>query len=77
MTVVREVTADDWAVWQEVRLRSLLDSPGAFRSTYEGELEFTEQVWRTRLGDPEAVSVLAWQEGAPVGIGGGFQDLPG
>lgn len=77
MTVVRELTADDWAVWREVRLRSLLDSPGAFGSTYEREMEFTEQFWRLRLGDPDAVSVLAWQDDAPVGIGGGFQDIPG
>ena len=77
MTVVREVTADEWPVWREVRLRSLLDSPAAFGSTYEHELGFTESFWRERLGNPEAVSVLAWQGNAPVGIGAGFQDLPG
>lgn len=77
MPVVRALTADDWTVWREVRLRSLLDSPGAFGSTYERELAFTEQFWRERVGDPEAVSVLAWQDDEPVGIGGGFQDLPG
>ena len=77
MTLVRVLTADDWAVWREVRLRSLLESPGAFGSTYEGELGFTEQFWRARLGDPEAVSVLAFQDGAPIGMGAGFQDLPG
>ena len=77
MTVVREVTADEWPVWREVRLRSLLDSPAVFGSTYEHELGFTEDFWRERLGDPEAVSVLAWQGDAPVGIGAGFQDLPG
>ena len=77
MTVVRELTADDWAIWRDVRLRSLLDSPTAFGSTYERELEFTEVTWRERLGDPDAVSVLAWQDDAPVGIGAGFQDLPG
>lgn len=77
MTLVRVLTADDCAVWREVRLRSLLDSPGAFGSTYEHELGFTEQFWRARLGDPEGVSVLAWRDDSPIGIGGGFQDLPG
>ena len=77
MTIVRELTAEDWAVWKEVRLRSLLDSPGAFGSTYERELEYHEQFWRARIGDPEAVCVLAWRDNEPVGIGGGFQDLPG
>ena len=60
-----------------MRLRALLDSPGAFGSTYERELAFTQQFWRERVGDPETVSVLAWQDDEPVGTGGGFQDLPG
>ncbi len=77
MTVVRKATADDWPTWREVRLRSLLESPGAFGSTYEREMAFTEQFWRARLGNPDAISVLAWQDDAPVGIGGGFQDRPG
>jgi GNAT superfamily N-acetyltransferase len=74
---VREPTADDWAVWREVRLRSLQDSPGAFGSTYEQELGLPEEFWRERLDDPGGVCVLAWQDGLPVGIGGGYQDLPG
>lgn len=77
MTVVREPTADEWAVWRDVRLRSLLDSPGAFGSTYDHELRFTERFWRARLADPEGASMLAWDADAPVGIGAGFQDLPG
>lgn len=77
MTEVRELTADEWALWRAVRLRSLLDSPGAFGSTHEREVGFTEQLWRERLADPEAVSLLAWRDDEPVGIGAGFQDEPG
>ena len=37
---------DDWAVFREIRLRSLLDSPDAFGSTYGEESSQTERAWR-------------------------------
>ena len=74
---VRTIGEDDWATWREVRLRALRDSPRAFASTYSRELGFSEELWRSRLGDPAAVSALAVEDGVPIGIGGGFQDRPG
>ena len=64
-------------MWREVRLRSLLDSPRAFGATFEEEQGFTERLWRERLANPDGVSVLAWHDDVPVGIGAGFQDVPG
>lgn len=74
---VREAGGDDWPLWRDLRLRALLDAPTAFGSTYARELAFTEPDWRDRLENPDGVVVLASHQGTPVGMGGGYQDLPG
>jgi ribosomal protein S18 acetylase RimI-like enzyme len=74
---VRVLCGDDWAVLRDIRLRALRDSPSAFGSTYEREAGFAETHWRERLEDDSSVSVLAEVDGRPVGMAGGFPDLPG
>ncbi len=80
----RILTAEDWELWRDLRLRSLADSPHAFGSTLEREQAFTEEDWRGRVAGwtapDETVAgpaVLAEADGEPVGIGGGFRDEPG
>jgi len=74
---VRVADADrDWTTWRDLRLRALRDSPSAFASTYEREVGFAETQWRQRLGG-DGVAVLATVSGDPVGMAGGFRDLPG
>ncbi|HZB79242.1 MAG TPA: GNAT family N-acetyltransferase [Actinomycetota bacterium] len=46
MTRVERLREDDWAVFRELRLRSLLDSPEAFGSTYGDESSWPERPWR-------------------------------
>jgi GNAT superfamily N-acetyltransferase len=72
---VHLVAADSWRTWRETRLRALRDSPDAFGSTYEREAAFTEADFRARLG-VVGCSVLATTAGGPVGMAGGFLDLP-
>ena len=43
---VEPFVEDDWAAFREIRLRSLLDSPDAFGSTYGEESSHAEPAWR-------------------------------
>ena len=69
---------DDWAVFRELRLRSLLDSPEAFGSTYGHESSQTERAWRDwaagRWRDGTA-AVFAGRadDGTPVGTATGAE----
>ncbi|QNN53327.1 GNAT family N-acetyltransferase [Nocardioides mesophilus] len=74
---IREATGEDWPLWRELRLRALGESPGAFGSTYERELAFTEAAWRGRLDGVAGPAVLATIGSRTVGMGAGFRDLPG
>jgi ribosomal protein S18 acetylase RimI-like enzyme len=46
MTNVERLGEDDWVAFREIRLRSLLDSPDAFGSTYGEESSQVEHAWR-------------------------------
>jgi len=46
MVRVDRLGEDDWALFREIRLRSLLDSPDAFGSTYGEESSQSERAWR-------------------------------
>lgn len=52
---LRLLSADNWEVLRDIRLRSLADSPDAFGSTLERETPFDEAEWRRRLLHPVAV----------------------
>jgi ribosomal protein S18 acetylase RimI-like enzyme len=44
------IDEEDWAPFREIRLRSLLDSPDAFGSTYGEESSRGERAWRDWVG---------------------------
>lgn len=46
---LRQLTSDDWAMYRDIRLESLRESPGAFASTFEREVAFDESEWRRRV----------------------------
>jgi GNAT superfamily N-acetyltransferase len=72
----RRVGSDDWADWRELRLAALLDSPGAFASTYKSERDGTEQEWRNRLDPVNGMALIASVDGRPVGMAAGYQSRP-
>jgi GNAT superfamily N-acetyltransferase len=46
MTEIRALSSDDWQDIRDVRLRSLIDAPEAFTSTFGRESTYDEAKWR-------------------------------
>ncbi len=73
-TELRPLTADDWQLLREIRLRALADSPDAFGGTLEQSLAQPESFWRDRLSG-EGPTVVVLESGRAVAMGG--VHLPG
>ena len=84
MCEIRTLSADDWAVWREVRLRSLADAPEAFGSKladWQG-VNDREDLWRTRFENVAYNAVAVAESGSQgewrvVGTVGGMHHSPG
>ena len=78
MARVQRLGENDWALFSEIRLRSLLDSPEAFGSTYGAESSQTERAWRDWVagrwrGGVSVVFVGYADDGTPVGTATGAE----
>ncbi|HEY3711251.1 MAG TPA: GNAT family N-acetyltransferase [Amycolatopsis sp.] len=74
MTVIRELTVDDWADWRALRLTALSEAPHAFGARlaeWQGEGD-TEARWRQRLID-RPFNVLAEVDGRAAGMASGTE----
>ena len=75
--VVSRVRPSDAPVLKEIRLAALLDSPFAFGSTHEAEVQRTDQDWQLRAerssAGSDSVTFLAWRDRTPIGITGGYR----
>src|SRR5664279_5385576 len=69
---IRPATAEDWRHYRYIRLEALSSAPTAFGSTYAGEVDRAEELWRGRAGNPRAL--LAFAGDVAVGIAVGFDD---
>ena len=65
---IREVSADEWPLWRDLRLRALGDVPDAFRSTLEEESSQPDSWWSDRVSDPNGAFWVAETEAGAVGI---------
>lgn len=65
---VRRLGPGDWERSRAIRLRSLLEVPDAFWSTYEEELAFDEATWVDRLDRDRSATFLAEADGRDVGM---------
>lgn len=67
MIAIRELSADDWTDWRELRLDALREAPGTFGSKLADWLDAPESRWRSRLVDVP-FNLLAEYEGMPAGM---------
>ena len=72
MPVIRPLYPEEWAIYRELRLRSLADAPDAFYSTLESESARSPEDWAARLA-AAAVSgkdcpLVAELDGKPAGL---------
>jgi GNAT superfamily N-acetyltransferase len=67
---VQRFDPDEWALYRELRLRALSESPQAFTSTHEREAAFEEPAWRAR----SASMAYATRDGVPAGIAGAMRE---
>ncbi|MEO7423408.1 MAG: GNAT family N-acetyltransferase [Ornithinibacter sp.] len=63
---VVQVGPDQWQVYRDVRIASLVDSPRAFWATYAEASGRTQEQWRGRLGR-DVPTWVALEGGRPVG----------
>lgn len=62
------MSADDWELVRDVRLRALEDAPSAFGSRLQDERHRSEHHWREWIQRANAATLLAFDDGAAVGI---------
>jgi ribosomal protein S18 acetylase RimI-like enzyme len=77
MITLDPITAQNVPLFREVRLRALRDTPTAFGSTYEKELQFTDADWLERAlswNGERGIGFLAMDGSAGCGIAGSFLD---
>jgi ribosomal protein S18 acetylase RimI-like enzyme len=73
MIELRELTADDWRIWRELRLAALAEAPYAFGSRladWQGAGD-REERWRGRLSIPGSCNIVALVDGQPAGMASG------
>ena len=69
---VRRAVDGDWRSSRAIRLQALRDAPLAFASTYDREVAFGEEVWRSRIADSAqflAFAPVTFLGGAVIGTG--------
>lgn len=64
MIEIRKLDEDHWRGYRELRLEALKNEPIAFSSSYEEELELTENDWRTRINNV----LFAISDNVPIGM---------
>ncbi|WP_433515713.1 GNAT family N-acetyltransferase [Nonomuraea sp. CA-143628] len=76
MIELQELSADDWALWRELRLVALEEAPNAFGvplSEWQGDGD-REERWRDRLSIPGSRDLIALLDGKPAGMASGIPD---
>jgi len=66
---IESLKPNQWEAYKAVRLRALADTPNAFGSSLEKEIEYSEDDWRSRLQRTDCRTFIALSEdGIPIAI---------
>jgi GNAT superfamily N-acetyltransferase len=76
--LITRITASEWRLLRDLRLRALQTDPLSFGATYEREARFSDEDWKEwargdSVGDATA-TFIATSTGQPVGIVGAYRD---
>lgn len=75
--IIRSTREEDWEVLKDMRLASLLDAPTAFGVSHANAAAQGDAAWRERASNRgQAQFLLAFIDGAPVGIVGAVETAP-
>jgi ribosomal protein S18 acetylase RimI-like enzyme len=77
MITLDPITSQNVTLFRDVRLRALRDTPSAFGSTYEKEVQLTDTEWLDRAqrwNGEKGIGFLALNGDAACGIAGSFLD---
>lgn len=58
----RLLTQDDWQIYRGIRLESLQNSPESLASSYEQELECSEEDWKNKLKESDVFGAFSGNE---------------
>ncbi len=61
---IRWLTPDDWEIYRNLRLEALTESPSAFGSTYQEQMDYPEKIWKERTTN----TLFAFVDGEPAGL---------
>ena len=77
MIEIQPITHENAALFKEIRLKALKDSPFAFSSTYERESQFPDDEWTRRIerwSGKTGIGYLAMDANLACGIAGALLD---
>lgn len=61
---IRWLEPTDWEIYRKLRLEALVESPSAFGSSYEEQVNYPEEIWRERAPN----TLFAFVDGDPAGL---------
>jgi ribosomal protein S18 acetylase RimI-like enzyme len=76
LLTIRKITADDWKLYKQIRLKALTESPDSFGSTFDKEAAFSDEQWKARLSKtaevPQKITLVAFSVTKPLGLASGI-----
>ncbi len=74
MALIRQIKPEEWPLLKQARLAALSDTPSAYVSTWAQDNQLPDSVWRKRTAAERSCTVLALDQGEPVGMAIGLHD---